>query len=611
MKKIRRGNNIAVTWPIKDGAGNPFDFTGLDVLVTMRTGACAGETPVDLTIEDNLLKFTHWAKDQKMCGVAILTLYIADESGTMITYDTNEAYELVPHSWQTGGHDDRVQTETIVLDATTIDAEPRGVPGLSAYEIAVKHGFVGTEEEWLESLVGHQGEQGEEGPQGPQGEPGSDADVTEENIERAMGYKPVSPSDLGEKMDKADGASAGHFATFDDNGNVIDYGYDPEQFATQDDLGDMMPRVDDGVEGHLLCLDNRGAAMDSEIPASAITDIQSLIPAQATVINKLVDKNTMNSSIQTATAEFRGNYDNWGDVPKIGKDYPDGTPPNQNDYMVVRDASDYAKEWEDGKLYYPGNVVIEEMPGGEYDMYECISQVQSDISPDGDSAHWSRIQSNPNYEGTWRFKFTPSHPGYYKWDWLPEYQINEKPLTAAQLAALNSGITEQKVGKLDALPTNADLQTALGSKYVKPQTGIPENDLSQGVSEKLNEICIVQPNVNTWQDVNDAFDAGKIVYLKYGGFYFILTYFSEYKGRLDDPVYFSCGLQDDYIIGCVGGSVGTLLSNKISVVHNSYQQFTVEQILGEIQDYIYDHTATNNEIDSLFQGGGGGGSSSI
>ena len=29
-----------------------------------------------------------------------------------------------------------------------------GVPGKSAYELAVKHGFEGTEEEWLESLVG-------------------------------------------------------------------------------------------------------------------------------------------------------------------------------------------------------------------------------------------------------------------------------------------------------------------------------------------------------------------------------------------------------------------------------------------------------------------------
>lgn len=39
-----------------------------------------------------------------------------------------------------------------------------GTAGKSAYEVAVYNGFVGTEEEWLESLVG---------PQGPQGDPGA------------------------------------------------------------------------------------------------------------------------------------------------------------------------------------------------------------------------------------------------------------------------------------------------------------------------------------------------------------------------------------------------------------------------------------------------------
>jgi len=42
-----------------------------------------------------------------------------------------------------------------------------GVDGDSAYEIAVANGFVGTEAEWLDSLVGEQG---------PQGDPGTDGD---------------------------------------------------------------------------------------------------------------------------------------------------------------------------------------------------------------------------------------------------------------------------------------------------------------------------------------------------------------------------------------------------------------------------------------------------
>lgn len=50
---------------------------------------------------------------------------------------------------------------------------PAGPDGLSAYEVAVANGFVGTEADWLASLEGPQGEQGiqgETGPQGPAGE---------------------------------------------------------------------------------------------------------------------------------------------------------------------------------------------------------------------------------------------------------------------------------------------------------------------------------------------------------------------------------------------------------------------------------------------------------
>ena len=48
----------------------------------------------------------------------------------------------------------------------------QGIQGLSAYQVAVQHGFEGTEAEWLISLKGEKGDQGERGPQGPQGQIG-------------------------------------------------------------------------------------------------------------------------------------------------------------------------------------------------------------------------------------------------------------------------------------------------------------------------------------------------------------------------------------------------------------------------------------------------------
>lgn len=45
----------------------------------------------------------------------------------------------------------------------------QGVRGESAYEVAVRQGYTGTEAEWLASLKGDKGDTGATGPQGPQG----------------------------------------------------------------------------------------------------------------------------------------------------------------------------------------------------------------------------------------------------------------------------------------------------------------------------------------------------------------------------------------------------------------------------------------------------------
>ena len=53
------------------------------------------------------------------------------------------------------------------------------------------------------------------------------------------------------------------------------------------------------------------------------------------------------------------------------------------------------------------------------------------------------------YEGTWRFKYSGTWSTDGKNGWLPEYQVNETPMTAAQLAAINSNITSAKVELYD------------------------------------------------------------------------------------------------------------------------------------------------------------------
>ncbi|MEN3168736.1 hypothetical protein [Gluconobacter sp. OJB] len=61
----------------------------------------------------------------------------------------------------------------------------QGPQGDNAYQVAVANGYSGTESEWLSSL---------QGATGPQGNPGSDANVTSDNIDSALGYTPANGS---------------------------------------------------------------------------------------------------------------------------------------------------------------------------------------------------------------------------------------------------------------------------------------------------------------------------------------------------------------------------------------------------------------------------------
>lgn len=62
-----------------------------------------------------------------------------------------------------------------------------GEDGLSAYQLAVADGFVGTLPEWLESLVGPEGPEGPQGDQGIQGIPGNDGADGDQGIQGETG----------------------------------------------------------------------------------------------------------------------------------------------------------------------------------------------------------------------------------------------------------------------------------------------------------------------------------------------------------------------------------------------------------------------------------------
>lgn len=71
----------------------------------------------------------------------------------------------------------------------------QGIQGLSAYQVAVQHGFEGTEDEWLISLKGEKGETGPKGDKGDTGEKGATGERGPQGLQGERGLQ----GDRGEK----------------------------------------------------------------------------------------------------------------------------------------------------------------------------------------------------------------------------------------------------------------------------------------------------------------------------------------------------------------------------------------------------------------------------
>lgn len=87
--------------------------------------------------------------------------------GEMPSEPTPTVYEQILKNFE-GKQDKLIAGDGIKINGNVISA----VDAKSAYVIALEHGFIGSEDEWLASLKGAKGEKGEQGLQGIQGEKG-------------------------------------------------------------------------------------------------------------------------------------------------------------------------------------------------------------------------------------------------------------------------------------------------------------------------------------------------------------------------------------------------------------------------------------------------------
>ena len=144
-----------------------------------------GETK---TYDKPAFTFVRWTDDQAGQSITIddpdidVEITVEDISSSILQEAVEAAFSAAERA------DEAAAAAEHMVDIHQGPAGPAGADGSdgkSAYEIAVEEGFVGTESEWLASLVGPQGpqgiqgiqgEQGEQGPQGVQGNTGSSVD---------------------------------------------------------------------------------------------------------------------------------------------------------------------------------------------------------------------------------------------------------------------------------------------------------------------------------------------------------------------------------------------------------------------------------------------------
>lgn len=170
MKKIRIGNTIALTWNINVN-GAPHALTGRQ-LKLYAVSADAVLPVSELSVSGNAISGKIYADAQKKTGIYSLLLIENEGAQDMATIDSCGAFQLMDCTCAEGcSHDGELEVESDTAICRIlpvipvigengnwfIGGEDTGKPafseaGMSAYDIAVLHGFQGTEEEWLESL---------------------------------------------------------------------------------------------------------------------------------------------------------------------------------------------------------------------------------------------------------------------------------------------------------------------------------------------------------------------------------------------------------------------------------------------------------------------------
>lgn len=208
-EKIRTGNDIQIDWSLVDEEGQPYILEGRDIAVEVIVAEKKRVRIKDFTVGGNTVHFTYYGKDQKYTGRCDLKYIENDGEVNMVTFDTKDAFTMVPHSWL--AVDDGETPEAIQLEFVTVVSNlmskvgPPGTPaGFGEVTAEVDENIGGTPSVDVTTSGPNTAKNFHFSFHNLKGVPGRDAQVTSESVIEALGYTPVSKdvSDLTNYYDK-------------------------------------------------------------------------------------------------------------------------------------------------------------------------------------------------------------------------------------------------------------------------------------------------------------------------------------------------------------------------------------------------------------------------
>ena len=108
---------------------------------------------------------------------------------------------------------------------------------------------------------------------------------------------------------------------------------------------------------------------------------------------------------------------------------------------------------------------VQEYAGSFRGTYDTLADLEATTGNHHNDYAWVKVTDSDGDNDYDRYKYNGSA-------WVYEYRLNNTHFTSDELASIRSGMTTAKRQKLDALPTNADLTTALNSKQASITDGV-------------------------------------------------------------------------------------------------------------------------------------------